>query len=167
MKEKKNNLFEKVSNLEKKFLAQRKYKNYELYERVQKIKALRYFYDFSNNLKDIQKQKEKKEKIIEEVKKLDIKDREEKPSKPIVNKSNLSAYDLKLYKIVNNLFDFLIDKKHYAYLFKTSIMKELKLYLPDLVKLFEFVYKKNENLIRIQIKDISKCIEIKEILQSK
>jgi len=164
MKEK-NNMFEKINNLEKKFLAQRKYKNYELYKEYERIKALRYFYDFSNNLKDIQKQREKKEKIIEEVKKLDIKERE-KPLKPSISKKDLSVYQIKLYKIVNELFDFLIDKKNYSYLFKTSIMKELKLYLSDLTKIFEFRYKKSENLIRIQIKDMSKCLEIKEILKN-
>jgi len=164
MKEK-NNMFEKINNLEKKFLAQRKYKNFELFKEYERIKALRYFYDFSNNLKDIQKQREKKEKIIEEVKKLDIKEKE-KPLKPIVKKKDLSVYQIKLYKITNELFDFLITQKNYAYLFKTSIMKELKLYLSDLTKIFEFKYYRNENLISIRIMDLNKCLEIKEILKN-
>ena len=45
-------------------------------------------------------------------------------------------------------------------------MKELKLYLSDLVKIFEFRYKKSENLISIRIKDINKCLEIKQALKS-
>ena len=160
----KNNMFEKINNLEKKFLSQKKIKSYELYKEYNRLKAFRYFYNFTNDLKEIEKQRKEKEKIINEVKKLDIKEKE-KPVKPYNNRE-LTAYEIELFKIVNELFDFLISKKHYAYLFKTAIMKELKLYLPDLTKIFEFVYKRSENLIRIQIKDINKCLEIKEILKS-
>ena len=163
---KKEKIYEKISNLEKRFLKQKKYKNFELYKKYNRLKALKHFYNFTTDIKEIQKEKEKWQKTLKEVKKLDIKEKEKKPLKPIVNKSDLSAYDLKLYKITNELFNFLIDKKDYAYMFKPNLLNELKLYLKDLSKIFEFKYYRNENLILIRIIDLSKCLEIKEILKN-
>jgi len=162
---KKENMFEKINNLEKKFLKQKKIKNFELYKEYNRLKALKHFYNFTTDIKEIQKQKEKWQETLKEVKKLDIKEKKEKPLKPI-SKNDISAYDLKLYRIVNELFDFLINKKDYAYMFKPNILNELKLYLRDLSKMFEFKYYRNENLISIRIMDLNKCIEIKEILKN-
>ena len=161
----KKEIYKKVSDLEKKFLKQKKYKNFELYKEYNRLKALKHFYNFTTDIKEIQKQKEKWQETLKEVKKLDIKEKKEKPVKP-VSKNDISAYDLKLYKIVNELFDFLINKKDYAYMFKPNILNELKLYLKDLSKIFEFKYYRNENLISIRIIDLNKCIEIKEILKN-
>ena len=161
----KKEIYKKVSDLEKKFLKQKKYKNFELYKEYNRLKALKHFYNFTTDIKEIQKQKEKWQETLKEVEKLDIKEKKEKPLKPI-NKNDISAYDLKLYKIVDNLFNFLIDKKDYAYMFKPNILNELKLYLSDLTKIFEFKYYRNENLISIRIMDLNKCIEIKEILKN-
>lgn len=162
---KKENMFEKINNLEKRFLKQKKYKNFELFREYNRLKALKHFYNFTTDIKEIQKQRENWEKTLKEVKKLDIKEKKEKPLKPI-SKNDISAYDLKLYRIVNELFDFLINKKDYAYMFKPNLLNELKLYLRDLSKIFEFKYYRNENLISIRIMDLNKCIEIKEILKN-
>lgn len=159
-------IYEKISDIEKKFLYQKKYRNFELYKEYQQLKVLRYYYNFSKNIRDIEKQRKEKERIIKEVKKIEIKEKEEKPIKPIINKNEITAYEMKLYKIVNVLFDYLISKKNYAYLFNTGIMRELKLYLKDLIKYFEFRYKKSENLIMIRIMDLNKCLEIKEKLNN-
>ena len=161
----KKEIYNKVSDLEKKFLKQKKIKNFELYKEYNRLKALKHFYNFTTDIKEIQKQKEKWQETLKEVKKLDIKEKKEKPLKPI-SKNDISAYNLKLYKIVDNLFNFLIDKKDYAYMFKPNILNELKLYLKDLSKIFEFKYYRNENLISIRIMDLNKCIEIKEILKN-
>jgi len=160
----KKEIYKKVSDLEKKFLKQKKYKNFELYKEYNRLKALKHFYNFTTDIKEIQKQKEKWQETLKEVEKLDIKEKKEKPLKPI-NKNDISAYDLKLYKITNELFNFLIDKKDYAYMFKPNLLNELKIYLKDLSKIFEFKYYRNENLISIRIMDLSKCIEIKETLK--
>jgi len=165
----KKKLFRKI---DKKFLQQKKYKNYELYEDAKFVKFLKHYkiYNFSQieQINKIRKEREEERKKIKEfVKQKEemIKQKQQQPTKSQIFAYNneLTAYQIKLYQIVNELFDGIITNENI--MFQPQIMEELKIYLPDLVKYFTFKYYQSLNLIKIEIRNLEKILEIKETLK--
>jgi len=165
----KNKTFRKIN---KKFLKQKKFRNYELFEQNEYIKFLKHYkiYNFSQ-IEQIKKIREEREKQKEEIKQYiqqkeaKIKQKEERITKSQVlpNKTEFSAYDIKLFEIVNEIFDGIVSNKNL--MFRPEILEELRIYLPSLVRYFTFKYYANLDLIKIEIRNLEKCIEAKQILK--
>lgn len=165
----KNKMFRKI---DKKFLKQKKYKYYELYEQEKFIKFLKHYkiYNFNdiNKIEQIRKEREKqKEEIKDYIKQKEklIKQKQQKPTKSQIfaNKNEFSAYEIKLFEIVNEIFDGITTEKNL--MFRPEILNELRLYLEDLTKFFNFKYYTDKNLVQISIRNLNKILEIKQILK--
>jgi len=165
----KNKMFRKI---DKKFLKQKKYKNYELYEHEKFIKFLKHYkiysFDEKDRIKEIREQRKQQLKELDNYikeKNKQIAQKQQQPTKSQIlpNKTELTAYQIKLYQIVNELFDGIITNENI--MFQPQIMEELKIYLPDLVKYFTFKYYQSLNLIKIEIRNLDKILEIKETLK--
>jgi len=165
----KKKLFRKIN---KKFLKQKKFKNYELFEQNEYVKFLKHYkiYNYSQ-IEQIKKIREEREKQKEEIKQYiqqkeaKIKQKEERITKSQIlpNKTEFSAYQIKLYKIVNEIFDAITIEKNIVFI--PEILEEFRLYLPDLIKYFDFKYYRDKNLIKIDVRDLNKILEIKQILK--
>jgi len=165
----KNKTYRKI---DKKFLRQRKTKNYELYEHEKFIKFLKHYkiysFDEKDRIKEIREQRKQQLKEIDNYikeKNKQIAQKQQQPTKSQIlpNKTEFSAYQIKLFKIINEIFDAITIEKNIMFI--PEILEEFRLYLPDLIKYFDFKYYRDKNLIKIDVRDLHKILEIKQILK--